>query len=75
MAKIEIEIDSESESETCDCCPDCKMGSGMAAKPVKTKDELLVELKKLLMMTGTNGLAERQMKIDELISEIEDLGD
>ena len=69
MSKIEIEI--ESESESCDCCADCKMGS----KPAKSKDELLAELKKLLMMTGTNGLAERQMKIDELISEIEDLGD
>jgi hypothetical protein len=70
-----IEIEVESESESCDCCADCKMGSGMAAKPAKSKDELLAELKKLLMMTGTNGLAERQMKIDELISEIEDLGD
>jgi hypothetical protein len=47
----------------------------MGSKPAKSKDELLAELKKLLMMTGTNGLAERQMKIDELISEIEDLGD
>lgn len=70
MAKVEIEI--ESESESCDCCADCKMGP---SKPAKSKDELLAELKKLLMMTGTNGLAERQMKIDELISEIEDLED
>lgn len=68
---IEIEV----ESESCDCCADCKMGGGKSAKPVKTKDELLAELKKLLMVTASNGLAERQMKIDELISEIDDLGE
>jgi hypothetical protein len=69
MAKVEIEI--ESESESCDCCADCKMGS----KPEESKDALLAELKKLLMVTGSNGLADRQMQIDELISKISELGD
>jgi hypothetical protein len=65
---IEIEV----ESESCDCCPDCKMGG---EKPEESKDALLAELKKLLMVTGSNGLADRQMKIDELISKISELGD
>ena len=69
MAKIEIEIESE---ESCDCCKDCKMGS---KEPVESKGSLLAELKKLLSETGSNGLADRQMKIDELISKISELGD
>jgi hypothetical protein len=70
VAKVEIEI--ESESEYCDCCADCKMGG---EKPEESKDALLAELKKLLMVTGSNGLADRQMQIDELISKISELGD
>lgn len=67
---IEIEV----ESESCDCCADCKMGKGgVAAEP--SKDAMLADLKKLLAETGSNGLAERQMKIDELISKISELGD
>jgi hypothetical protein len=67
---IEIEV----ESESCDCCADCKMGKGgAAAEP--NKDVMLAELKKLLAENGSNGLAERQMKIDELISKISELGD
>lgn len=65
---IEIEI----ESESCDCCADCKMAP---KEPVESKDSLLAELKKLLSETGSNGLADRQMKIDELISKISELGD
>jgi hypothetical protein len=68
-----IEIEVESESEYCDCCKDCKMSMG--AKPEESKDALLAELKKLLAETGSNGLADRQMKIDELISKISELGD
>lgn len=69
---IEIEV----ESETCDCCADCKMASkGAKGAPVESKDSLLAELKKLLSETGSNGLADRQMKIDELISKINELGD
>ena len=70
MAKVEIEIESE---EACDCCKDCKMGKSEA--PVESKDALLAELKKLLSATGSNGLADRQMKIDELIAKIGELGD
>jgi hypothetical protein len=40
-----------------------------------SKDALLAELKALLAQTGTNGLADRQLKIDELISKISELGD
>lgn len=66
---IEIEV----ESESCDCCPDCKMNNGAkSAEP--SKDSLLAELKTLLAQTGTNGQADRQMKIDELITKISDLG-
>jgi hypothetical protein len=43
--------------------------------PVESKDSLLAELKKLLAITSSNGLADRQMKIDELISKISELGD
>lgn len=67
---IEIEV----ESEKCDCCADCKMGKA-AAPAEPSKDQLLAELKKLLSETGTNGMADRQMKVDELISKISELGD
>lgn len=67
---IEIEV----ESESCDCCKDCKMGGGMkAAEP--SKDALLAELKALLAKSDANGQADRQLKIDELISKISELGD
>ena len=66
---IEIEV----ESESCDCCADCKMGKGAAAEP--SKDQLLTELKGLLGQTAAAGQADRQMKIDELISKISELGD
>lgn len=66
---IEIEI----ESEYCDCCKDCKMGSPAEAEP--SKDALLKELKTLLSDTAVNGRADRQMKIDELIGQIGDLGE
>lgn len=65
---IEIEIESESKCESC--------GAEMGSKePVESKDSLLAELKKLLAVTSSNGLADRQMKIDELISKISELGD
>lgn len=69
MSKVEIEIESE---ESCDCCKDCKMGS---EKPQESKDGLLKELKALLAENGSNGQADRQMAIDELISKIAELGD
>ncbi len=67
---IEIEV----ESESCDCCADCKMNKGGEyAEP--SKDALLAELKALLAKNDSNGQADRQMKIDELISKISELGD
>ena len=46
---------------------------GEYAEP--SKDALLAELKGLLSQTAASGQAERQMKIDELISKIGELGD
>lgn len=67
---IEIEV----ESESCDCCKDCKMNKGDAyAEP--SKDALLAELKTLLANGSSAGQADRQMKIDELIGKISELGD
>lgn len=70
MAAVEIEI--ESEGESCDCCPDCKMAP---KGPVKTKDQLLAELKALLNDNRPNGMAERMLKIDKLMEDISDLGE
>lgn len=68
---IEIEVDSESE----DCCScDCKMCGDMG-KPAESKDALLAELKTLLNDNRSNGQADRQMKIDELMSKISDMGE
>ena len=61
---VEIEVESGKE---CTC--------GKYDKPEGSKDSMLAELKSLLGETGSNGLAERQMKIDELISKIGELGD
>jgi hypothetical protein len=47
----------------------------MDAKPEESKDSLLAELKKLLGDSSSNGMADRQMKIDELISKISELED
>lgn len=70
MAAIEIEV--ESEGETCDCCPDCKMAS---KGPVQTKDDMLAQLKSLLSDTAANGRAERQLAIDKLIEDINELNE
>ena len=72
MAAIEIEV--ENDDDCCDCaccknCPDC------GSAPTKTKDQLLADLKALLMKNDSNGQAQRQLDIDKLISQIEDLSD
>lgn len=64
---IEIEVESGDKCESC--------GQDMKAKaPEKTKDEMLAELKGLLNDGSSNGMAERQMKIDELMSKISEMG-
>jgi hypothetical protein len=67
---IEIEVEPDEK-----CNGNCMCGGqekpGAMQEP--SKDALLAELKKLLAETGTNGLAERQMKIDELISKINEM--
>lgn len=65
---IEIEVDG-----CCEC--DCKMCGDMADKPTESKDALLAELKALLNDNRANGQADRQMKIDELMSKISDMGE
>ena len=70
MASVEIEV--EAEKETCDCCPDCKMAP---KGPVESKDALLAKLKTLLNNNSANGMAERMLQIDELMSKIGSLGE
>jgi hypothetical protein len=86
---LSIEIKEESE-DCCDCsCSSCGSGDtqdampGMAAPagPAEvepTREELMAELKKLLGMQGTQGgmtQAERQILIDETISDLNELND
>jgi hypothetical protein len=68
MSEVEIEISSD---EKCAHCGQDMAGGEMA--PEKTKDEMLSELKGLLNDSSANGMAERQMKIDELMSKISEL--
>lgn len=70
MASVEIEV--EAEKETCDCCPDCKLAP---KDPAESKDALLAQLKTLLNNNSANGMADRMLKIDELMSKISDLGE
>jgi len=74
MAEIEISVeggDSCCDCECCKNCPDC----GTMAGPQKSKDALLAELKALLSKTDANGQAQRQLDIDKLIEQIDELGD
>lgn len=63
-----VEIEVESEDKCASCGQDMK-----SEGPEKTKDQMLAELKALLNDSTPNGMAERQMKIDELMSKISDL--
>jgi hypothetical protein len=66
MSEVEIEIKS---GEKCASC-----GYDMKAEgPAESKDSMLAELKSMLSDNSQNGMAERQMKIDELISKINEL--
>lgn len=65
---IEIEVDG-----CCEC--DCKMCGDMGSKPTESKDALLAQLKALLNDNRSNGQADRQMQIDELMSKISDMGE
>ncbi len=65
--EISIEIESGDKCEAC--------GQAMPKKPEKPKDALLKELKTLLSKNDTNGQAERQSKIDDLIEQIGELED
>jgi hypothetical protein len=85
---LSIEIKEESE-DCCDCsCDSCGQGAqgampGMAApagpaEAEPTREELMAELKKLLGQQGTQGgmtQAERQILIDETISDLNELND
>lgn len=66
MADVEIEVKS---GEKCSAC-----GQDMKAEgPAMSKDAMLAELKTMLNDSTPNGMAERQMKIDELMSKISEL--
>lgn len=66
---IEIEVESGDKCEACGH----EMAKPATAEP--SKDSMLAELKKLLSETSANGQADRQMKIDELMSKISELGE
>jgi hypothetical protein len=68
MAAVEIEIEAG-------CGGDCMCGG--AKKPMaaeQNKDQMIAELKGLLSENGSNGQAERQVKIDEVIKKINEYG-
>ena len=67
--KIEIEVEQE---ECCEC--DCKVCGDMGSQPAESKDALLAQLKTLLGDNRPNGQADRQLKIDELMSKISEMG-
>jgi hypothetical protein len=52
----------------CDCC-------STPQGPQPSKDELLAQLKTLLSKNDANGQAQRQLDIDKLIEQIDDLSD
>lgn len=71
MAEIEIEVKGGGEG----CGGDCMCGGMEKPKPAgPTKDEMIAELKVLLNKTDRNGLAERQVQIDELMGKISEYG-
>lgn len=67
MSEVEIEITS---GEKCSHCGQDMKSEG----PAMSKDAMLAELKGLLNDSTPNGMAERQMKIDELMSKISEMG-
>lgn len=69
MAQVEIEVEAKGCDGNCACGGEMK-----PAEPMKTKDQLLAELKTLLYNTSSTGIAERQVKIDELIKKINEYG-
>lgn len=69
MAQVEIEVEAKGCDGECMCG-----GQPKPMTPEKTKDQLLAELKGLLSENASNGQAERQVKIDELIKKINEYG-
>jgi hypothetical protein len=63
---VEIEVES---GEKCSHCGQDMKSEG----PEMSKDAMLSELKNLLNDSTPNGMAERQMKIDELMGKINEL--
>jgi hypothetical protein len=51
----------------------CSCSGGDMEKPTESKDALLAQLKDMLNDNRPNGMADRQMKIDELMSKISDM--
>lgn len=65
MSEVEIEVTS---GEKCSHCGQDMAGGEMG--PAESKDSMLAELKALLNDSTQNGMADRQMKIDELMAKI-----
>lgn len=73
MSAVEIEIEAKDPEGM---CPHCGMDmSKDPMKPEKTKDQLVQELKDLLAIKSTTGVAERWVQIDEKIAEINGLNE
>ena len=66
MADVEIEVTS---GEKCSHCGQDMKSEG----PEMSKESMLAELKTMLNDNTPNNMAERQMKIDELMSKISEL--
>lgn len=69
MAQVEIEVEAKGCDGECMCG-----GQPKAMAPEKTKDQLIAELKTLLNDSSSNGMAERMVKIDELMKKISEYG-
>ena len=64
--------DAQDATGACDCgCDCCSVPQG----PQPSKDELLAQLKTLLSKNDANGQAQRQLDIDKLIEQIDDIND
>ena len=64
--------EAQDATGACDCgCDCCSAPQG----PQPSKDELLAQLKTLLSKNDANGQAQRQLDIDKLIEQIDDIND
>lgn len=61
---------------SCDCCKNCdSCDTGTEVGTTASREVLLAELKKLLNDPTSNGRADRQTRIDEIIAGLDDLAE